>query len=189
VPFFDKPELKRAAGTKGSTYKSITELHRESKGLPLDKMFDIFLSHCFSDLEYVLGLKNTIEKMGYSVYTDWDADSDLNRRAVTSETASILRIRMQHSSCLFYAVSGTSSASKWMPWELGYGDGLHGKVGIVPVVDREQDSEDYRGLEYLQLYPYVVYDGHIGKVTDDLYVHRSDNEYIYFPDWLQGKSI
>jgi hypothetical protein len=189
MPFFDKPELKRAAGRLGSTYKSISESRRELKGRPWDTSFDIFLSHCFSDLDYVLGLKNTIEKMGYSVYTDWDADSDLNRRAVTSDTASILRQRMKHSRCVFYAVSGNSSESKWMPWELGYGDGLHSKVAIVPVTDRGQDSEDYRGLEYLGLCPYVAYDGHIGKVTDDLYIHRSEDEYIYFPEWLQGKSI
>lgn len=96
---------------------------------------------------------------------------------------------MNYSRCVFYAVSGNSSESKWMAWELGHGDGLHGKVAIVPVVDRGQDSEDYSVLEYPGLYLYVVYDGHIGKVTDDLYIHRSEDEYIYFPEWLQGKSI
>lgn len=72
---------------------------------------------------------------------------------------------------------------------VSYADGLHGKVAILPIVDRGQDSEDYRGSEYLGLYPYVAYDGHIGKVTDDLYIHRSEDEYIYFPKWLQGESI
>lgn len=132
MAFFNKPELKRAAGFPNAATKAISESRRELKGLPFGTEFDIFLSHCFRDLEYVLGLKNMLEEMEYRVYTDWDADSDLNRRAVTSDTAQVLSQRMKDCRCLFYAVSDTSSESKWMPWELGYSDGLHGNVAILP---------------------------------------------------------
>lgn len=165
MAFFNKPELKRAAGFPNAAIKAISESRRELKWLPFGTEFDIFLSHCFRDLEYLLGLKNMLEEMEYTVYTDWDADSDLNRRAVTSDTAQVLRQRMKDCRCLFYAVSDTSSESKWMPWELGYSDGLHGKVAILPVVDRDEDSEDYRGLEYLGLYPYVVKMVILGRLT------------------------
>src|ERR1044071_4972633 len=125
MPFFNKPELKKAAWSSGSAYKTISDLRRELKSLPLDAKFDIFLSHCFRDWDYVSGLVKMLKEMEYSVYTDPDADSDLDRGAVTPNTADILRQRMRNSRCLFYAVSGTSSESKWMPWELGYSDGLH----------------------------------------------------------------
>lgn len=55
-----------------------------------------------------------------------------------------------------------------------------------PVVDRDEDSEDYRGQEYLGLYPYVVKDGHIGKTHDDLYIHKSEDKFLYFVSWLNG---
>jgi len=41
-----------------------------------------------------------------------------------------------------------------MPWELGYFDGLRNEnVAILPLTDTA--DEDFRGLEYLGLYPFV----------------------------------
>jgi hypothetical protein len=142
MPLFNKPELKRAAGQADLLHKSLSDAIRATKSLALDTRFDIFLSHCYLDKEYILGLKNLLEKMKYTVYVDWDADSDLNRMHVTKGTADLLKHRMRHCRCLFYAISGYSAESKWMPWELGFCDGLHGKVAIVPVGAAPSTSED-----------------------------------------------
>ena len=59
---------------------------------------------------------------------------------------------MNQSSRLLYLATDNASSSKWMPWELGYFDGLKsGKVAILPLVDSVDSS--FQGQEYLGLYP------------------------------------
>ena len=51
---------------------------------------------------------------------------------------------------LLYATSQNALDSRWMPWELGYFDGIKGKVVICPV---SEAGEGFTKAEYLQLYP------------------------------------
>lgn len=130
-----------------------TDLNRKSI-----KSYDIFLSHNFLDAEIIYGLKKLLEENGFSVFVDWIEAPDLDRTKVVPETADYLRKTMKRNSSLLYAVSDNSSGSKWMPWELGYSDGLHGKVAIVPISEYETQS-DYQGQEYIGLYPYITLEG------------------------------
>src|SRR5260370_4726092 len=124
---------------------------RKSAAAPMSTNFDIFMSHSFKDAEIIGGIKVLIEETGLTVYVDWIEDAQLDRSQVTAETADMLRQRMSHCRFLLYATSEQSSNSKWMPWELGYFDGLkNGKVGILPIVESGNDSFD--GQEYLGLY-------------------------------------
>ena len=119
-----------------------------------DERFDIFLSHCFSDAELVMGVKTLLEDHGHKVYVDWIVDQQLDRGSVNAKTADVLRTRMRASDSMFFATSESSSTSKWMPWELGYFDGLrHGRIAILPLVTTEGAA--FRGQEYLGLYPVV----------------------------------
>jgi len=116
--------------------------------------FDVFLSHSIADAEIVLGIKQLLEESGLKVYVDWVEDAQLDRRAVTKESAAVLRQRMRQSKSLIYLSSENSSSSKWMPWELGYFDGFKPDgVAIMPVLDSPTDA--FRGQEYLGLYPIV----------------------------------
>lgn len=113
--------------------------------------FDVFLSHSVKDAELVLGVVRILEDMGQKVYVDWVVDQQLSRDSVTKETAETLRNRMKQSSKLLYLATDNASSSKWMPWELGYFDGLKsGNIAILPLVDSESSS--FRGQEYLGLY-------------------------------------
>ena len=114
--------------------------------------FDVFLSHSFRDDELIFGIAKILEKMGQKVYIDWVVDKQLSRDSVTKETAETLRNRMKQSSKLLHLATDNASSSKWMPWELGYFDGLKpGKVAILPLVDFVDSS--FQGQEYLGLYP------------------------------------
>jgi hypothetical protein len=126
---------------------------RKTAQMPRTQRFDVFLSHSIADAEVVFGVMQLLESDGLSVYVDWIIDPRLDRRAVTPATAAVLRDRMNHCGFLLYASSTVSSNSKWMPWELGYFDGLRGQVGILPVVDAP--SASFAGVEYLGLYPRV----------------------------------
>ncbi len=116
--------------------------------------FDIFLSHSMQDAEVILGIYRILEKKGYSVYVDWLIDKQLDREKVTASTAQTLKNRMNQSNALVYIATSNSSRSKWMPWELGYFDGIKpDQISILPVL--EDANSKFDGQEYLGLYPTV----------------------------------
>ena len=127
---------------------------RKAAAAELSTTFDVFLSHSFSDAELIAGVKIALEAEGLRVHVDWIDDRQMDRTHVTAQTAEVLRMRMRHARSLIFATSSTSSASKWMPWELGYFDGFKpGHVAILPLV--KTPVSGFEGQEYLGLYPYI----------------------------------
>lgn len=142
--------------------KSASQLLNEAvRGFSPNVQYDVFLSHSSKDADIILGVKKIIESSGLKVYVDWIEDSALERSKVTSATAEMLRVRMRASSSLVYVHTANATQSVWMPWELGYFDGFKpAHVWILPLVS-EHDSE-FKGQEYLGLYPPVENLGAIG---------------------------
>ncbi|MBK6616473.1 MAG: hypothetical protein IPG27_21115 [Ottowia sp.] len=123
--------------------------------------------------------------MGYEVYVDWIHDRQLSRDSVTKETAEVLRRRMRSSKSLFFATTANSSASKWMPWELGYKDGQNKRAAILPV--SQSSTNTYSGQEYLGVYPYVTEDRAQGQTNKSLWINESPSRYVSFDAWLSGQ--
>ncbi len=117
------------------------------------KTFDIFLSHSSLDAVQVLGIFLILRSRGYSVYLDRVCDPHLNRAVVNKSTATTIRRRMTQCRSLFVATSANTTASQWVPWELGFTDGLTGKAAILPIVP--EDTVAFGGLSYFELYPNV----------------------------------
>ena len=115
----------RSAGRAASSMQKTASimLNEAVREQTTTKTYDIFLSHAFKDAELILGVKVKLEGYGHSVYVDWVDDPQLDRSAVTPETAATLRQRMACCRSLFYSTTEASSNSKWMPWECGYVDG------------------------------------------------------------------
>jgi hypothetical protein len=136
------------------TAAAVKSLLRKRPDEVAGKTFEVFLSHSMVDAVLIAGVKAYLESQGLTVYVDWMEDAQLDRSRVTPATADLLRRRMRASGMLIYAASESSPDSKWMPWELGYFDGLRqGRVAILPLVVKS-DSE-FKGQEYLGLYPKV----------------------------------
>lgn len=148
------------------------------------KTYDIFLSHSTKDAKKVAGLKLEIEDMGYSVYVDWIEDPYLDRSKVTKETALVLQERMKNCRSLVYAFSENSSESRWMPWELGYFDGIKKKVAVLPISNKSGNS--FYGTEYLGIYYYITVAPSQGSTKDTLWVRESDLKYVIFSGWLNN---
>ncbi|BEU94299.1 toll/interleukin-1 receptor domain-containing protein [Acidovorax sp. DW039] len=162
MAYFTKSEARTAAARSRGLQKSFGSnpgrvLKESVTAATAADRFDVFLSHSIADAEIVLGIKQLLEENGLKVYVDWVEDALLDRRAVTKETAAVLRQRMRQSKSLIYLSSGNSSSSKWMPWELGYFDGfMPDGVPIMPVLDSQTDT--FKGQEYIGLYPIVQKD-------------------------------
>lgn len=194
MSLFNYDDLKQNSFTTSmDSYDSLNEqkLFKSANSIVASNKdsFDIFLSHSYSDRAIVPALKREFENLGYKVYVDWINDKLLSRENVTKETAQILQKRMNQSKCLIYATSENSSNSRWMPWELGYFDGIKDKmVGILPIKKSGNGFNDnFRGEEYLGLYYYIDKANISGKNKVALWVRESVTKYIIFDSWLIGK--
>ncbi len=175
-----------------------------------ENSFDIFLSHSYKDKMIIPALKQELENLGYSVYVDWINDKLLSRGNVNINTARILQLRMQQSKVLFFATSDNSNKSTWMPWELGYFDGIKNKrVAILPIKNNTNNfNENFNGQEYLSLYYYVSIDK-LSRVfehepmsiepnafeelrkkfnkIDKIFVNKSPSKFVEFEEWIKGE--
>ncbi len=149
------------------------------------EQYDLFISHSFKDKNLVIGLKHLFEKAGYKVYIDWVDDVQLDRSRVNESTAITIKNRMKICKALVYVSTVNTPSSKWCPWELGLGDGMLNKVCILPVM-----KNNYKGQEYLSLYPYLEYANYANKNVKDfwLYDQNDSEKYILLKSWIkEGK--
>lgn len=170
----------------GDVRKAEQAVLRESATFSRAKTYDIFLSHSFSDAEVIHGVSLALNAMGYRVYVDWLEDRELDRTRVTRATAELLRDRMGACRSLFFATTVAAAESKWMPWELGYFDGLKGKSAILPVSASASTTDSFVGQEYLGLYPYVTKALAQGGNVERLWIHTAADVYVVFEKWLEG---
>lgn len=190
MAYITKDEARQAARSRvqKSYGSSATQILREAvRASATSESFDIFLSHSSEDSEIVLGIREILLGLGLTVYIDWIDDPQLDRGNVTAENADILRRRMRASKSFVYLTTKSSSTSRWMPWELGYFDGLRtGFIGILPVVD--YSSSSFAGQEYLGLYPQVQRLPLTGGGTRYCVVERSGKGYRFLDDFARGQS-
>lgn len=147
--------------------------------------FDVFLSHSSNEPdEIIYGIKGLLEDAQLRVYLDKVDDPQMSPADVTPETAAILRTRMRQSRSLLYVYSRHSTQSRWMPWELGFFDGVKGLVGILPVFQYKQDV--FKGEEYLGFYPYVDIATISNTSTNNLWINAGVNEYADLARWVKG---
>jgi hypothetical protein len=186
MALFSKAELKSRAqaSSRTMTKSAKTILLEDSLSFSEAKKYDIFLSHSSMDAEMIYALREEINEMGFTVYIDWLEDPNLDRTNVNRKTADTLRKRMNNCRSLFYAVSINSFGSKWMPWELGYFDGIKNKVALLPIVEQQTTTNEFKGQEYLSLYPYITKDYPKGGSNKTLWVRKDEVNYILFSSWL-----
>ncbi|MCB1307411.1 MAG: toll/interleukin-1 receptor domain-containing protein [Leptospiraceae bacterium] len=150
--------------------------------------YDIFLSHSYADKQEVAALYSFIRKIGYTVYVDWIQDPQLSRANITKSTANTLRTRMRNCKSLVYAHSLNAKQSRWVPWELGFMDAEKNRVAILPITEEKNRPDEYKGAEYLGLYPYVTSAKTSNTKKLELWVHDAINVYISMRQWLSGKN-
>ena len=120
----------------------------------------IFVSHKHSDLDNV-ELRDVLQfltqKYGIIPYIDC---MDPNMPPQTSaETAN--RIKAVIGACQRFILLATEDALKsmWCNWEVGIADKTKyslDSMAILPLLERNQNENDYIGNEYLRLYPYII---------------------------------
>lgn len=185
MAIYTSSELKKIA--KSSRY--FTEDKKPPLFAGTSKEFDIFLSHCFLDEEEVKGLYLELSKLGYSVYVDWIIDPQLDRKKVTKQSAKLIKQRLKASKTLLLAMSAKALLSRWIPWELGFVDANTGRCAIVPVSKEKSGAEDFKGWEFLTLYPYLNKKALTKGAKRSLWVVESKNTYSPFNEWFDSGKL
>jgi len=117
----------------------------------------VFLSHKHDDLKDLRGVVGVFEKYGAKIYID---SMDNKMPSETSgDTAKRIKKVIEH--CKKFVLLATEKAieSYWCNWELGIGD-THkyiNNIAILPMKDRGTYDHNYKGNEYLQIYPQITY--------------------------------
>lgn len=132
--------------------------------------YDIFLSHAAQDERDADDVRAMLFGAGFNVYCDRYDDPLLDRRNVTAATANKLRERMRRCNAMVYVVTQNATVSKWTPWELGFFDGVRGKVLVYPVDEAAEAAAKQQ--EYLKLFKNLK----PGSLTEQLRSELQDKD-------------
>jgi hypothetical protein len=117
----------------------------------------VFLSHKHDDLEDARGIIGILENLGAKVYVD-SMDNKMPDQT-SGETA--VRIKDVIKFCKKFILLATDKAieSYWCNWELGIGDSYKyiNHIAILPMKEIGTYDHNFRGNEYLQIYPRIEY--------------------------------
>ena len=161
----------------------------EKRMFDSNKTYDLFISHSYLDKEIINALYYTFEACGYTVFIDWKNEELKDRSQISKQVAQKLKKYMANCKGLLYIATENSSNSKWCPWELGFVDGLKERVAILPILN--DSLKEYKGQEYLGIYPYVVYAKTERTKEDEFWVHDTDDYNLYstLGSWLKDGKL
>lgn len=155
-----------------------------SKASEDDYYKNVFLSYSSKDKELVPGVMKILENHNGKVYID-KGDNRLPE-TTSVETARILKDTIQKLPRMVVFVTTKSKDSKWIPWELGLGDGSKKNydIAIFPSAEKWYD-EKWTEQEYLGLYRRIVF----GKHTSSdkaiwMVLDYKENTATPLKDWL-----
>lgn len=159
----------------------------------------VFLSHKHDDLDDLMDLIGFLEKE-YDVITYIDSmDKEMQNKKCDGRTAMRIKDVINKSDKFILLATELAIDSPWCNWELGYGDAKKFKdhIAILPIKEKGVSEKDYKGHEYMSIYPLILhYDGN-EKYTDGrpipagyYYGYKNDKggyTITLLKDWLNKK--
>lgn len=116
---------------------------------------DVFLSHSSKDEGHLPLIVHILENHGASVYVD---AKDQELPVVPSvETAQILRQNLLSCRKFIVFVTSNSKDSRWIPWELGLGDGQKRPSNVALIPASQERNAQWPLQEYLGLYDRILW--------------------------------
>ena len=144
-----------------------------------------FVSYSSKDSEYLPYVLEVLTNHGAKPYVDKSDNRLPNPPSV--KTAKVLKETIQKSKRMVVFVTTNSKDSKWVPWELGLGDGSKSnyEIALFPSVEK-MDETKWLEQEYLGLYNRIVF-GKLEGYSDEVwmvYDFQAKNA-IALAEWLQ----
>ena len=154
----------------------------------------VFISHKHDDLEELKGLLGFLER-NYQVQVYIDSNDPSMPITTSEKTAQNLKSRIIQCDRFILLATNGAIESKWCNWELGFGDAkkFPDHIAILPMKPKGSYDYEYKGTEYMRIYPHIVYSGgneyySNGKPIQQGYyvVSKKDTTNYYTPlkEWL-----
>jgi len=195
---FNRGAFNNRAVNESFVTRSLNEIKNFSAQKEYKIKPTVFLSHKHEDLTDLRGLIGILEDLGAKVYID-SMDNKMPEQTC-GDTAK--RIKEVIKFCDKFILLGTTKAieSYWCNWELGIGDThkYNQHIALLPMKEESQYSWEYKGNEYLQIYPQIDYrDGTTNyqsgaRIAEGYYIANpvnKENVTVITPlrEWLNSK--
>lgn len=143
----------------------------------------VFLSYRRKDKKYVKPIVELLTNLGAKVYIDYIDDTLPDKP--NNQTAAILRSRIKRSDKFILLATPNASESKWIPWELGLGDGAiqYENVAILPVT---KESYSWDEQEYFEIYGHIEKANSKDKSRFDYAIFYPDGSSIWLEKWMKN---
>lgn len=158
---FERGHFRSNKIQKGFINESLKESRTFSAKNAFTTKTTVFLSHKHDDLEddeELKGFIEILEDIGVKIYID-SMDNTLPEQT-SGDTAKRIKEIIEY--CDKFILLATSKAieSYWCNWELGIGDvhKFQKNIAILPIKEKGQVDSQYKGNEYLQIYPRIDYE-------------------------------
>ena len=153
-----------------------------------DTQKNVFLSYSSKDTDMLPYPIKILTDHGREVYID--KGDDRLPEPPSSKTAKISKETIKKLPRMVVFVTPNSKDSKWIPWELGLGDGSKSNynVAIFPSVEKSYDTK-WTEQEYLGPYSRIVFGGLKGYSKDVwmVYDHKTHTA-VELGKWLNNRS-
>lgn len=126
----------------------------------------VFISHKHDDLEELRDIIGFLEKQ-YNVKTYIDSKDPTMPVKTNGETAKRIKERIVQCDKFILLATNGAIESKWCNWELGYGDSQKYDKKCIALFPINDTFGDYKGNEYLEIYPYIVHRSYGDTYSDD----------------------
>ncbi len=158
---FQKGHFRSSRLEKSIINESLNKSKTFSAKNAYDTKATVFLSHKHKDLdelEEATGVIEMLEDLGIKVYID-SMDNKMPGQT-SGDTAARIKDMIKYCNKFILLATEKAIASYWCNWELGIGD-VHKflkNIAILPIKEKGEYDSQYKGNEYLQIYPRIDYE-------------------------------
>ena len=119
---------------------------------------NVFISHKHDDLEDLKNLLAFLEN-NYNVKVYIDSKDPTMPKTTSAKTGATIKERIKQCDKFILLATNGAIESKWCNWELGFGDAHKylDHIALLPLKSKGSTDGNYKGSEYMDLYPYIVY--------------------------------
>lgn len=182
---FEKGHFKSSRLQKSFINEALDKTKTFNATTAYDAKTTVFLSHKHKDLEELeeaTGVIELLEDLGVKVYID-SMDNKMPEQT-SGETASRIKDVIKYCNKFILLATEKAIESYWCNWELGIGDvhKFERNIAILPVKEKGQYNHQYKGNEYLQIYPHIDYEDGTSRyktgeiITKGYYVAKPRNK-------------
>ncbi|MBV7268954.1 toll/interleukin-1 receptor domain-containing protein [Winogradskyella luteola] len=142
----------------------------------------VFISHSHKNADLVEYLVAVLTNLKVEVYVDW-MDDEMSYPP-SSKTALKIKDMIDVNKKFILLATNEGIESKWCNWELGIGD-AHKYIENIALLPVAENSGNWIGNEYLQIYPYINKKYKSLDWDDEYYLIYPNGKRKDFIQWLK----